>query len=382
MRHPLLLILLVGFALSVAPLALGQEVLPPEDRDTIQPKPDEPKTGGKKAAASEEHTVLNGDTLWDLCGRYLNNPWYWPRVWSYNPEISNPHWIYPGQVVRFYPGGEGPGEIDIISRDLDIPEPADISLDDESIPAEDLISVSGRISQAKTSSSVQIRRSAFITRKQLEEMGTIRASREEKALLSEGDMAYLDFKNLSGVKVGDSFTVYRNEKVINHPVTGEFVGHYTQVVGLLQVRNIAETSAVCQVVTSTDGLERGDLVGPMMDNLNKEVGPRANEVELRGYILGSSVTQLSFYGERHLVFIDQGTEQGVQEGNLFDVVRREDGLFMPGQGREEGKWDKSMPAEIWGRLMVVDARPAASTALIIDSIRELRAGDRVMMRLK
>jgi hypothetical protein len=383
MRHPLLPILLVGLALSLAPLALGQEVLPPEDRDTIQPKPDEPKTvDGKKASASEEHTVLNGDTLWDLCGRYLNNPWYWPRVWSYNPEISNPHWIYPGQVVRFYPGGEGPGEIDIISRDLDIPEPSDISLEDEYIPAEDLVSVSGRIAQVGSGTSVQILRSAFITRKQLEEMGTIRASREEKELLSEGDTAYLDFKNLSGVKVGDRFTVYRNEAKINHPVTGEFVGHYTLVVGVLQVINIAETSAVVRVVTSTDGLERGDLVGPMMDNLTKEVGPRPNEVELRGYILGAAVTQLSFYGERHMVFIDQGTEQGVQEGNLFDVVRREDGLFMPGRGRKEGTWDKSMPAEIWGRVMVVDARPAASTGLIVDSIRELRAGDRVMMRLK
>src|SRR4029079_15071594 len=42
------------------------------------------------------HTVKRGDTLWDLSGHYYGNTWGWPKVWSYNPQISNPHWIYPG----------------------------------------------------------------------------------------------------------------------------------------------------------------------------------------------------------------------------------------------------------------------------------------------
>src|SRR5262249_55409646 len=54
-----------------------------------------------EAGVAEAHVVETGDTLWDLSGRYLNNNWMWPRVWSYNPHITNPHWIYPGQVIRF-----------------------------------------------------------------------------------------------------------------------------------------------------------------------------------------------------------------------------------------------------------------------------------------
>lgn len=46
------------------------------------------------------HTVRRGDTLWDLCGHYEGNPWDWPRIWSYNPEIRNPNWIYPGDQIR------------------------------------------------------------------------------------------------------------------------------------------------------------------------------------------------------------------------------------------------------------------------------------------
>lgn len=380
-RLPVILLGLGVFMLLVGP-AVGQEVLPPEDQDTIQPGPEKRTKGKPKATASEEHTVVNGDTLWDLCGRYLNNPWYWPRVWSYNPEINNPHWIFPGQVVRFYPGGEGPGELDLISRDLDVPLPEDISLEDEGLSPEELISGGEGIRRAMTVSAVRILRDAFLTREEIEEMGTIRASKEEVEFLHEGNMIYIDFKNLSSVQVGQQFSIFRTEDTINHPVTGDLVGYHTHVLGVAQIINIAETSAVAQISTSTGIIERGDRVGPLMEKLTKEIAPRPNEVELRGYILSATVTQLSLIGESHLVFIDQGTEQGVKEGNLFDVVRREDSLFLPGMGKEEAKWDKSMPAEIWGRVMVVDARPNASTGLVMASVRELRVGDRVLMSLK
>src|SRR5512145_1126043 len=73
-----------------------------------------PAEGSAPAAAEgqgavpppDTYTVRPGDTLWDLSGRFLNNPWYWPKVWSYNPDITNPHWIDPGQLLRFYPSAE------------------------------------------------------------------------------------------------------------------------------------------------------------------------------------------------------------------------------------------------------------------------------------
>src|SRR6478609_8403779 len=58
---------------------------------------DEQATGGP---VPDIHLVQRGDTLWDLCNRYYQNPWAWPKVWSYNPQIANPHWIYPGDQLR------------------------------------------------------------------------------------------------------------------------------------------------------------------------------------------------------------------------------------------------------------------------------------------
>ena len=57
--------------------------------DEIALRPDHP----------DRYVVVKGDTLWDISARFLETPWRWPEVWSFNPQIKNPHLIYPGDVV-------------------------------------------------------------------------------------------------------------------------------------------------------------------------------------------------------------------------------------------------------------------------------------------
>src|SRR5512140_1431454 len=57
----------------------------------------------------EIYTIRRGDTLWDISEHYLDNPWQWPRLWSYNPDIRNPNWIYPGDPLRLRRGDGGAG---------------------------------------------------------------------------------------------------------------------------------------------------------------------------------------------------------------------------------------------------------------------------------
>src|SRR5678809_1119377 len=68
-------------------------------------------------SAPEQYVVQPGDTLWQLSQRFLNNPWYWPKLWSFNQEIDNPNWIRPGTVLRFYPAADGPAIVDVEEPD-------------------------------------------------------------------------------------------------------------------------------------------------------------------------------------------------------------------------------------------------------------------------
>ena len=59
----------------------------------------------EEEAAADLYSVVPGDTLWHICERFFGDPEYWPTLWSINnEEITNPHYIYPGQYLQFQPG--------------------------------------------------------------------------------------------------------------------------------------------------------------------------------------------------------------------------------------------------------------------------------------
>ena len=66
----------------------------------------------------ESHSVRRGDTLWDISGRYYTNPYAWPQVWALNPQLQNPHWIYPGDRIRLRDPNEGPTRGSIRSSEI------------------------------------------------------------------------------------------------------------------------------------------------------------------------------------------------------------------------------------------------------------------------
>jgi LysM domain-containing protein len=337
----------------------------------------------------DTYTVRSGDTLWDLSGRFLNNPWYWPKVWSYNPEITNPHWIYPGNVIRFYPSAEeAPARVEPVAGAAEPeemarpPELEDLSKAEMKAPSpladEDVVAVVGpyKIGRVATR-TIFARHDTFVTRRELEESGAISAAFEEKLMLSYLDKAYARFASAAPVRVGETYVIYKTERPIYAPGALGLFGYQSVVLGAAKVVAVDDKAASIVITASFDPIERGALLGPWTEKFIRPVARRPNQRALEGQIIATQNDVVTEIGEHHVVFIDRGKVDGVEEGNSFTVVESGDPYD---RDPKRPMWDSSMPKEEVGSLLVIDAKDNACTALVTRSLHELRIGDRVEMR--
>ncbi|HSN13492.1 MAG TPA: LysM domain-containing protein, partial [Anaeromyxobacteraceae bacterium] len=333
--------------------------------------------------APDTYTVRPGDTLWDLSGRFLNNPWYWPKIWSYNPDITNPHWIYPGNLLRFYPSAEeAPVRVEPEEPEpTPVKEPEDLAKSDLKAPApieeQDAVSVAGPYKIGYHQASRLARHDTFVTPRELAESGEIHSAFEEKIMLSALDRAYATFEKKAKVTVGETYVIYKTVRPIYHPKTGELWGYQSSVLGAAKVVAVDERAVKLDITLSFDEIERGALLGPWTEKLLRRVDRKPNHKALDGRIIATQADIVTQVGEHHVVFVDRGQRDGVEEGNVFTVVRSGD---LYGRDPHVAPWDDDLPPEDVGDLLIVDVKERASTALVTRSLSELMVGDRVQMR--
>jgi len=387
----------------------GPSTITPIDTTRIEAATDDaapgPSEGTARAADDgrgtvpppDTYTVRPGDTLWDLSGRFLNNAWYWPKIWSYNPEISNPHWIYPGNVLKFYPAAdEAPTRVEPVGTPVaeatpeDAPEEAaepvkeleDLSRADLKGPAPveetDAVAVAGPYKVGYVPPRARFaRHDTFVTPRELAESGSIGAAFEEKIMLSSLDRAYANFQKAAEVKVGETYVVYRTERPIYHPVTKELFGYQSVVLGSAKVVAVDQRAATLVISQTLLPIERGAMLGPWTQKFFRPVDRKPNRQAIEGRIIAAQVDVVTQMGEHHVVFLDRGEKDGVQEGNVFTVIRSGDQY---GKDIHAPTWDTSLPTESVGDLLVIDVKERASAALVTKSLKELMIGDRVEMR--
>jgi hypothetical protein len=255
MATELLKLIVFGFVASPA-FAQDVEVVQDSDGNKIELV----STGDDESVEERTHFIQAGDTLWDVSQTFWGQADQWPRMWSYNRYITNPHWIYPGNQIRFTPGsylnpptmelegGESEQTTSVTSLNFEGSDPVcgpDIRFDQER-------------------ESTTYHTPAFLGEKgAVETYGSIYGAKSGMKNLGIGDMVYLEVNDDLIAECGDVFSIFRRRKgKVRHPDSWfRTYGYMHEIVAEVRVVQVGDGLTTGIIRRSYMEVQRGDEFG-------------------------------------------------------------------------------------------------------------------------
>lgn len=309
------------------------------------------------------YIIVKGDTLWDLAGKWLGDPFLWPQIWDENRYILDSHWIYPGDPLVV------PGKPQVVPDDgppitEGSTEPAEPEQPEPAEPPRDLPPPLVAVADAS-----DIYCSGFIVPEHTPS-GLAIAGHEEvkKEHLATGDVIYLNQGRNQGIQPGDEFMMVRDSRGVEHPVTGDALGRYVRRLGKVRVMLVhADTSTAviemaCEDVTDGEELTVWEEI-PVPRRSSMPLFERYDPTPSGGPT-GYLVTfrdDTDVAAEGFIVYTDLGVASGVRPGDVLTLYE------------EQGQ----LPRVKIGQAIVLTVEPQTSTAKITRSWRESEPGVRV-----
>lgn len=330
--------------------------------------------------SSDVYVVVPGDTLWEICEVFFADPETWPGLWSINnQEITNPHYIYPGQVLRLQAGTDLRPPSLIVGDQA--PALADDGYDDTFEPKISLFSTSTDCElhvpfSGAAAGDVTLSAPTFISRTPIEPLGQVEQAVPGKVMLARSDVIYMRFRNTSDVDCGRVYSLYHRVGEVRHPeVRSARLGQIYEVSAEVVISDVGEKWVTGRVVQAYSEFTRGELITDHVPVAGRVRTSQMTDV-VDGFVIDKSNDENLLVQRNQVVFIDRGRNDGVKSGTVFWVVRRGDGLaYKPRQV------DQSLPDQIVGRLVVFSADDHVSTAVMTDQSISVRVGDRITSRI-
>ncbi|MFG3693500.1 LysM peptidoglycan-binding domain-containing protein [Stutzerimonas stutzeri] len=310
----------------------------------------------------EQYTVVKGDTLWDISGRFLKEPWKWPELWHANPQVENPHLIYPGDSLSlvYIDGqprivlnrGASRGTIKLSPTIRSTPMAEAIS----TIPLEAINSflLSNRI----VDNVAEFEAAPYIV-----------AGNAERVISGAGDRVYGRGNFQDDIKV---YGIFRQGKTYVDPETQEFLGINADDVGTAELLDMEGDIATMMLTRVTQEARLGDRMFPSEERaVNSTFMPSEPKGEVNGVILDvpRGVTQI---GQFDVVTLNKGARDGLSVGNVLAVYKTGETV----RDRVTGERVK-IPDERSGLLMVFRTYDKLSYGLVLQATRSLSVMDKV-----
>jgi hypothetical protein len=337
----------------------------------------------------ERYTVVEGDTLWDISGKFLKNPGQWPRLWSYNSQIKNPHLIYPGDTVYFsMVDGQprlsfSPSEASAVSPSAGpcVLNEADIKNGRTSFA----ISAEGKlqpcIRESVTAKAVQLIPAEAIQKflslprvlgqNELKDAPYIVELAGEHLIAGSGDKVYVRAIDQPD---GLTYAVYREGDTLTNPATQEVLGYEAKYIADLTLQNPGDP-ATLEISQAKSEIRIGDRILPTREeDIVLNYFPEPPEESIKGNIIGvlDGVTQVGRY---NVVVIDKGIADGLKAGHELDIYQRGNIASDPYSPVKND--EVQMPDEYAGKLMVFRPFERVSYALVMQAQKNIHVLDKV-----
>ncbi len=337
-----------------------------------------------------EYVVVKGDTLWDISARFLEKPWLWPEIWQKNPQVKNPHWIYPGDVIRLtYVNGKPVLTINQAPNINQAPVGA-IDVDAYSRPyLKDLRVVTS-----------------------FKNLPYVISNQEGHLLGSEEHTVYVN--GLQGVAIGEQVEIFRTtthfarsykgsyqrtatsdlnhrgdritvdgesfwEGTLTSPSSKDYIGTEMLRVASGHVTAIKGGIAVVNVDDANREIIQGDRVAPAANSgydpyYFPSAGPNVGNNDYHVMAVREGMVA----GGRSIVALPIGSKQGVVNGSTYSVWSP--GELVPDRIANYNEMSAQMhtvkmPSEFVGQIMVFRTFENVSYAIVMLNARPIHAGD-------
>jgi hypothetical protein len=321
-----------------------------------------------RADHPDVYTVVRGDTLWDISGRFLERPWLWPELWRVNPQIENPHLIYPGdRIALVWMDGQPQLQLErgdagrtfrMTPAGTDRLEPSVRATPLESaIPAIRLDAIQGFLVQNRVVAPGVLEAAPYVVQ-----------GEAERLVVGAGDRLYVR----GALSDSESYSLVRRGPLYVDPDTKEVLGREATYIGLGRAVAQHGDIATMSVGSSREEVHVGDRVLPTEERrLASTFYPRALEREVDGQIISvfGGVTQV---GQFDVVVINRGEREGLEPGVVFAIHKR--GALARDRIANQ---TVRLPSERAGLVMVFRTFEKLSYGLVLETERPLAVFDQV-----
>lgn len=329
-----------------------------------------------RAGAPSRYVVKKGDTLWDISKKFLQEPWRWPEVWYFNPQIKNPHLIYPGDVLMLSYNERGEPVIGIVGDDGYNPYPNGKLVNGvmklspyargesrDAIPAIDMDELRHYMRSARV-----------VSLHEFDNAPRVVGSLDRHLVANVGSEIYALGMEKTDL---DTFQIVRKGRELKDPKSEKTLGY--------EAREVARAKAILRstdpalpstllVTHGPDEVLKGDYLMPVDNTTDGNFMPSTPEQELRADVIATHGGTKNV-GNSQVVVISKGAKDGIKAGNVLGFSTQGGFASIKDAKNHNRKVNVPLPDVRAGLGMVFRVFENVSYVVVLETTRQISVGD-------